>query len=76
MAPEDHIIPKLSPGKRCVFSAITITISIVFSIWLANTIMRKVERYRAKKYPDYAQVMRQGGLGPGGLYMLFCSVLH
>jgi len=67
MPPEDHIVAQLSPGKRFAFSAVTITLSIVFSIWVANTIIRKVERNRAEKYPDYAHVMRTGGLGPGGM---------
>lgn len=67
MPSENHSTAKLSSAKRFAFSTITITISIVFSLWVADTVIRKVERYRAKKYPDYAQVMRNGGPGPGGM---------
>lgn len=67
MPPEDHLITKLSRGKRFAFAAVTVTVSIVFSLWVADTIIRKVERYRVKKYSDYAQVIRTGGVGPGGM---------
>ena len=57
----------LSRKKRVTFTIITISCSILLSIWMANTILRKVEKYRAKRYLDYGDTVSTEGLGPGGL---------
>ncbi len=57
----------LSRKKRVTFTIITISCSILLSIWMANTILRKVEKHRAKRYLDYGDIVSAKGLGPGGL---------
>lgn len=57
----------LSRKKRVIFTIITISCSLLLSIWMANTILRKVEKYRAKRYLNYGDAVSKEGLGPGGL---------
>jgi hypothetical protein len=57
----------LSREKRVTFTIITISCSILLSIWIANTILRKVEKYRAKRWLTYGDTLGTEGLGPGGL---------
>lgn len=57
----------LNRKKRIAFTIITIGCSISLSIWIANTILRKVEKYREQKHLGYSDVVRKDGLGPGGL---------
>ncbi len=49
----------LSRKKRVTFTIITISCSILLSIWMANTILRKVEKYRAKRYLDYGDTVER-----------------
>ena len=67
MPTTDHTIAGLSRKKRFVFTLIIITVSIVLSLWAANTVVRKVGHYQANKYPDYPQAVSQDRMGPGGL---------
>ena len=57
----------LSRKKRVAFAVITIGCSILLSVWLANTILRKVEKHRAKKYLNYGDTVSATGLNSGGL---------
>jgi hypothetical protein len=67
MSKNNQTVAGLSRKKRIFFTLIIITGSLAFSLWIANTVVRKVGRYQAKKYPDYPQAVRQDGLGPGGM---------
>ena len=57
----------LSKKKRVTFAIITISCSILLSIWVANFILRKVEKHSAKRYLNYGDTLSAEGLGPGGL---------
>ena len=66
MKSNNRLSGALSREKRITFTIITISCSILLSIWMANTILRKVEKYRAKRYLNYGDTV-SGGLKPGGL---------
>jgi hypothetical protein len=57
----------LSRSKRIVFTVVLIPVSVILSLWAADTVIYKVGRYQTAKYPDYPQAVRQKGMGPGGL---------
>ena len=67
MKNNDQLSGTSSRKKHVIFTIITISCSILFSIWIANTILRYVEKHRAKKYLDYGDTVSAEGLGPGGL---------
>lgn len=67
MKSNNQLSGALSRKKRVTFTIITISCSILLSLWMANTILRKVEKYKAKKYLDYGDTVSTAGLGPGGL---------
>ena len=67
MPTNKQTVSRLSRRKRFIFAVVLITVSIVISLWAADTVIHKVGRYQKAKYPDYPQAMRQKGMGPGGL---------
>lgn len=67
MPTTNRSITGLSRRKRFVFTVVLIGVSILFSLWLANTVLHKISRYQANKYPDYPQTVREKGMGSGGL---------
>jgi hypothetical protein len=67
MSTNNPSITGLSRKKRFAFTVVLITVSVILSLWAADTVIYKVGRYQTAKYPDYPQAVRQKGMGPGGL---------